>query len=67
VWVTAADNFMVQGVTWQNGAYSALADSVGNDNFGAVVNLEMGKNKIIFTAVDAEGNSRSRKLTVIRK
>jgi Carboxypeptidase regulatory-like domain len=63
----ATDNFVVQGVTWENGGYSGVAELVDGDDWTALVDLQMGKNKIIFTAVDEEGNSRSRKLKVIRK
>ncbi len=49
------------------GGYSGDAALVVGDNWIAPVNLQMGKNKIIFTARDEEGNSASRKLKVIRK
>ena len=63
----ATDNFVIQKVTWQNGGYSGEAELVDGDNWTALVDLQMGKNKIIFTASDEEGNSTSRKLKVIRK
>ena len=65
--MTATDNFVVQGVTWENGGYSGVAELADGDNRTALVDLQMGKNKIIFTAVDEEGNSRSRKLKVIKE
>jgi hypothetical protein len=60
----ATDNFVIQEVTWENGGYSGEAELVDGDNWTVLVGLQTGKNKIIFTAVDEEGNSASRKLKV---
>ena len=65
--MTATDNLTVEGVTWENGGYSGVAELVDGENWTALVDLQVGKNKITFTAVDEEGNTRSRKLKVIRK
>ena len=63
----ATDNFVIQELTWENDEYSGEAELVDGNNWTVLVDLQMGKNKIIFTAVDEEGNSASRKLKVIRK